>query len=236
MNTANLWNEYTDVKYSNDINKKINIMEKCAQQDEDKILARTAKRDLGLIYFQGDASVKNIDKARQYLKEGDENRKQFYGILLYNEGIFGSFYYFREAMEFGNIHSAYMLYDNLHIKNDSPMATKVIQTVEEQIRLLVDDCQWKIECCEDGDEAPQFALALVGLYDLGEKLGIERKKGEEYLKLALDKGNGYAQFMQQNPALMRPETMQQYKPPTPEEMKKMEKRLHKSIYLYPDQD
>lgn len=48
--------------------------------------------------------------------EGDENAKQFYGIILYNEGNFASFYYFRDAMELGNIHSAYMMYDNLHMK------------------------------------------------------------------------------------------------------------------------
>lgn len=231
MSTTSLWNEYTDAKYSNDMNNKINVLKKCAQQDEDKLLARSAKRDLGLIYFQGDDSVKDMDKARQYLQEaaeeGDENGKQFYGILLYNEGNFASFYYFREAMELGNIHSAYMMYDNLHIKEDNPIAAKMIKTVEEQMKILVDNCQWKIENGDDEDGLPQFALALVGLYDLGEKLGIDRKKGEEYLNLALEKGNGYAQFMQQNPVLMKPETMQQYKPPTAEEMKKMEKMLAK---------
>lgn len=68
----------------------------------------------------------------------------------------------------------------------------------------------------------------MGLYDLGEKLGIDRKKVQEYLKLALEKGNSYAQFMQQNPVLMKPETMNQYKPPTPKEMQKMDKTLAKA--------
>lgn len=229
MSITTLWDEYTEAKYSNNMNNKIHILTKCAEQKEDEILSRSAKRDLGLIYFTGDDSVKDMEKARKYLKEaaeeGDENGKQFYGILLFNEGNFASFYYFREAMELGNIHSAYMMYDSLHVKEDNPIAKKMIQTVEEQIEYLVKECNWKIEDGKDSDGMPQFSLALVGLYDLGEKVGIDRKKGEEYLNIALEKGNGYAQFMKQNPQLMRPETMKDYQPPTAEEMKEMEETL-----------
>ena len=232
MSSEQLWKEYTDIKYSNNVNKKISVLTRCAEQKEDELLSRSAKRDLGLIYYQADDSIKDIDKAKKYLSEaadeGDENAKQFYGIILYNEGNFASFYYFCDAMELGNIHSAYLMYDNMHMKEDNATAKRIKSTVEEQIEDLVDACKWKIEDGKDEDGAPQFALALVGLYDLGEKLGIDRKKGQEYLKLALEKGNSYAQFMQQNPVLMKPETMNQYKPPTPKEMQKMDKTLAKA--------
>lgn len=231
MSSESLWKQYVNTKYSNNIHDKINVLSKCAEQTEDALLSRSAKRDLGLIYFQGDEAVKDLKKARKYLseaaEEGDENAKQFYGIMLYNEGNFASFYYFREAMELGNIHSAYMMFDNLHIKEENAIATRIKSTVEEQIAYLVDTCQGKIEDGNDEDGMPQFALALVGLYDLGEKLGIDREKGREYLKLALEKGNANAQFMQQNPVLMKPETMNQYKAPTVEEMQEMEEVLAK---------
>ena len=108
MSSEQLWKEYTDIKYSNNVNKKISVLTRCAEQKEDELLSRSAKRDLGLIYYQADDSIKDIDKAKKYLSEaadeGDENAKQFYGIILYNEGNFASFYYFRDAMELGNIH------------------------------------------------------------------------------------------------------------------------------------
>ena len=118
MSSASLWKEYTEVKYSSNVTKKINTLVKCAEYTQDPLLSRSAKRDLGLIYYQGVETVKDVEKAKNYLweaaEEGDENAKQFYGIALYNEGNFASFTYFREAMELGNIHSAYMMYDNLH--------------------------------------------------------------------------------------------------------------------------
>lgn len=155
-----------------------------------------------------------LNMSREELKEaaeaGDETAMQQYGILLYNEGNKASLYYFKDAMERGSIYSAYILYDTFHTKDDSVLAKQVKEIIEQQMEYLVSTCQYEIEKGIDRDGRQQFALALVGLYDLGEKLGIDRKKGMEYYEAALEKGNQYAIFMQENPAFMDPEQMRAY--------------------------
>lgn len=226
MSSESLWKEYNGINYSNNVNKKISVLLKCTEQTEDALLARSAKRELGLIYFLGTETAQDMDKAKKYLceaaEDGDELGKQFYGIALYNEGNFASFVYLREAMELGNIYSAFMMYDNLHVKEDHALARRVKSSVEEEIELLVSNCRLKIERGQDEGGVPQFALALVGLYDLGGKVGIDRKKGQEYFKIALSKGNSYARDMQQNPELMNPENIRNFKPRQAEENRETE--------------
>lgn len=229
MSMEQLCKEYVQAKYEKDTRKRIAVLTRCAEQTEDADLANAAKRDLGMIYLQGDDSVKDEEKAARYLKEaadaGDELGKQFYGLLLYQHGEFEAFRYLREALELGNIYSAYVLHDNLHMQDESAMARMMISVVETQIAELVDSCREKIKAGQDADGAPQCALALVGLYDLGEKVGIDRNKGREYLDQAAKKGYHIALFMKENPVLMKPETMNQYQLPTEEELKKMDDQL-----------
>ncbi len=226
MNIEKLRTEYANINNVNDVNKRISILTGCMEQTVDPAMASAAKRDLGLLYYMGNDTLKDVDKAKKYLseaaEEGDELGKQFYGIALYNEGNFASFIYLREAMEMGNIYSAFMMYDNLHLKEEHALAKRVKSTVEEEIDLLVSNCQLKIERGQDEGGVPQFALALVGLYDLGAKVGIDKKKGMEYFQQALSKGNPYAREMQQNPEMMDPEKIRNFKPRQTEETRETE--------------
>ena len=151
----------------------------------------------------------------------------FMGNILYNEGSFGSFCYYCDAVEAGSVQAAYILNENLTMKEENPIAKRMIQTIEEQIEFLVEKSEWKIKDGQDEYGEPQFALALVGLYDLGVKQGIDRRQGEKYLEEAIKKKNSNAQYMKENPLLMKPETMKQFKVPTAEEMQKAEKEMVK---------
>ncbi len=234
MDTKQLWNEYTEAKYSKNKNQVIAVLEKCAQQKEDALLERSAKRDLGIVYlngFQGDESVKDAEKAKKYLKEsadaGDENAIFFYGLALSYEGDWSAFMYFADAVKKGNLQAAYTMYEYMYKQEDVPIAKMLRDRCEQCLSIVIDECNIDIKYDEDEDGSSHFALALIGLYDLGKNLGIDRAKGEEYLEIANEKGNGNALFMINNSVLMKPETANQYKQPTAKQMKRMEKILAK---------
>lgn len=224
-----MWNEYLEAKYSNNMSKKIAVYTKCLEQTEDPSLTIAAKRELGAIYFQQyheQNSEESLEKARKYLKEaadaGDDVGNQLYGILLYNEGNFDAFDYLLTALKLGNIYSAYALQDNLHMQQDFPLARKI----KEHIKQSVEDIVSEYEQLSEGNSRAEFVLALIGLYDLGEHVGLDCKKGMDYLNQAAKRGDERAILMKKNPVLLKPETMNQFEMPSAEELKEMDKQSY----------
>lgn len=234
MNLEELWAQYNEVKYLSDIDKMIQTLTKCIEQTQDPFLARSAKRDLGLIYTADRDDIRDMEKAERYLKEaaaeGDENAKLFMGNILYNEGKLEGLYWYAEAMEVGNIRAAYYLWDNYtyrertHDENNY-MAKRAAAIIDSEMERIYNSCMEEIENGEDEGGVPQFALALMGLYDLGKNFEIDRKKGKYYMEEAARLGNPYALFMKENPAVMKPETINDWQIPTAEELRRMDKQL-----------
>lgn len=198
-----------------------------SKQTENTAPTIAEKRDLGLQFFrqyQEQNTEESLEKAKKYLKEaadaGDEIGNQVYGILLYNEGNFDAFDYLIAALKLGNLHSAYALQENLHMKEDFPLARRVKEIIRQSVEEIVEEYEELSEL----DSNAEFVLALIGLYDLGERVGLGRKKGMEYLEKAVQKGNERAILMTKNPVLLKPETMNQFEMPSAKESKEQGKR------------
>lgn len=222
-----MWEEYLDARYSDNISKKTRVLTKCMEQTEDPMLAASAKRDMGTIFlqqYQEQNEEESLEKAKKYLKEaadaGDEIGNQLYGVLLFNEGNMEAFDYLAEALKLGNIYSAYVLQDNLHMQEDFPLAMRIKVRIEQAVEEIVTE----YEKLADQDAGAEFVLALIGLYDLGERVGLDRKQGMDHLEKAVKRGHERAVMMKENPVLLKPETMNQFEVPSAEELKEMDRR------------
>lgn len=228
MDVDQLWDKYLDVRDSQNTEEKLAVLMECAEQEEDVTLTRVARHDLGFMYYQGKGVAQDKERGKVMMKSaadlGYGPAMNLYGQMLTHEGDWEAFDYITKALMAGEIVAA----KNLH-KFSKSTNPDVVECVNDHMEDLVAECKEMIEKGKDENGKPQLALALAGLYGLAGKQGVSRENGKEYLKQAADKGNGQADFILRNPSLQSPETEEQFKGPSKEEMAKAKANLEKAI-------
>ena len=226
MSDERLWKAYRGLRGQNDFAQAVRILLQCINEGTDSTLIYCANRDLGMLYAQEDTGRQDVQKAKKYLGDAaleailhgyeepdiyDEISCQTMGQLLFAEGDAKSFYYLKEALKLGSLWAAWLLYRELHERTEEDGA--FTEWIQESIRREISDLY--VECTDAISEAklpavelgvPQFALAMVGLYRLGDGVGIDEKQGMEYLKQAKALGNGHAEDVLRYRELQNPET------------------------------
>lgn len=208
MTDEKIYEEYVIAKALPDVRKRAAKMEECLQQVKDVALKTEMQRDLGIIYMT-EPSVKNEQKAEAYFREAakadDDIALQMVGIILFNRGDIKAFDFLQMAVELGNPYSAYIFWDNLNKfrADGSDQAKGLVNILERHVKDAVQNSKDALEYETNG--APQAALALLGLYGLGEKYGITQAMGREYLQQGAKMGNANAQYLLDNPQFQTPQ-------------------------------
>lgn len=225
MSDERLWNAYRGLKGQSNLTQAVRVLQQCIDEGTDSVLVYCANRDLGMLYAQEETGMQDVQKAKKYLGDAaleailhgyekpdvyDEISCQTMGQLLFAEGDARGFYFLKEALKLGSLWAAWLLYQELHKRAEDDGFTGWVQ---ERVRKEISDLYAECTDAISEDElpavklgVPQFALAMVGLYRLGDGVGIDAKQGMEYLKQAKALGNGHAEDVLKYRELQEPET------------------------------
>lgn len=225
MKEEELWNAYRGLLGESDMSRAVTILQQCLEEGTDPALLYCAGRDLGMLYARDDSGIKDLEKAKQYLRQAaleaiihgyekpeiyDEIACQTLGQLLFAEGDLKAFYFQKEALKLGSLWAAWSFYRELKERTDEDAFTRLVQeNIQNEISSLCTECrdaiaEGELPAVKSG--VPQFALAIVGLYRLGDKVGIDEKQGLEYLTQSRELGNKHAEDVFRFPDLQKPES------------------------------
>lgn len=225
MSDEKLWKEYKNLQGQSDVSHIIRVLEKCIEESDDDALEYCANRDLGMLYAREDSGIQDTEKAEGYLFSAaldaitygyrrpevyDELACQTLGQLLFSDGNPKAFYFLKEALKLGSIWAAYLLSRELNERTEDDSFSKAVkEDIRKEIGDLYTECKKAMESSESEAAKrgiPQFALALIGLYQLGDGVGIDREQGMKYLKESRALGNGHAEDVLQYKELQNPKT------------------------------
>lgn len=86
-----LWKKYVDAKRHGDLDEKLTNMFECAEMEEDEILCRDARYDLGKLFLEGNGVEKDREQAIELLKSaadmGHIQAIELVGSMLIADGF-----------------------------------------------------------------------------------------------------------------------------------------------------
>lgn len=235
MNTDKLWDEYIEVKDQAPSPERLKVLLECSRQSEDVRLQSISLFDLGKIHYNGDEIIAcDKEKGKMLMKAsadlGYGPAMNLYGQMLTHDGDIDAITYFRKSIESGeqvtipaeNLHTLYSAWQESG-------GEQLCEVIEEEIQILIDRCIKAIESDTDKNGVSALSLAVVGLYGLGRKQGINRSEGEKYLQKAIDCGNGEAKFLKQCPELLSPKTYDSFTGPSEDNLAKAKADLEDAL-------
>lgn len=216
MDIEQLWEQYLNKDNVSEI-EQLDILFECAKQDEDTALKRVALYELGDIHYMGKGVEVDKESGKILMQQsadlGYGPAMNLYGQMLTYDGDLTSIEYFGKALLEGEILPAKNL-NEIYIACAKANNSYVCEIIDNEVKSVINICQEKIRNAEDEYGKPQLTLAIVGLYGIGKKFGIDQAAGQTYLQQAVDKKNVIASVIQKDPALSHAETVNEFKPET----------------------